>query len=286
MMTPTGDRRGVALLLVLLLLVVLGMVAADVGGAARLEGNLVVTLRARTVARYAAESGVVAATARVDALLDSVRAPNERPIMFHRLAEYVGPLKDVDIGGARFSVAFSDLNARLDLNRADSRALRALFGQFTDQSRAAVIIAAVRSRPLGRMGELAAVPGVDDALALAVAPYVTVWSDGMVNINSAPEPVLAALPGLGEANARSLVAQREAGVVFLPLALDKPGGGGGTQITFATAPPGVLVTTAPSSLLIISRGWQQGSPLTHEIQAVYTVVGARLTLQTWQERDL
>ena len=30
------------------------------------------------------------------------------------------------------------------------------------------------------------------SLALAVAPYVTVWSDGIVNINSAPEPVLAA----------------------------------------------------------------------------------------------
>jgi general secretion pathway protein K len=283
-MRSSGDRRGVALLVVLLLLVVLGMVAAEVGGAARLEGNLVVTLRARTVARYAAESGVVAATARVDALLDSVRTPNERPVMFHRLAAHVGPLKDVDIGGARFSVAFSDLNARLDLNRADSRALRALFGQFTSQSRAAAIVAALRSRPLGRMGELAAVPGVDEALALAVAPYVTVWSDGMVNVNSAPEPVLAALPGLGEADAKSIVGQREAGTVFLPPVQARPREG--TQIVFATAPPGVLVTTAPSRLLVISRGWQQRSPVTHEIQAVYAVVGAQLLLQAWQERDL
>jgi DNA uptake protein ComE-like DNA-binding protein len=274
----------VALLVVLLLLVVLGVVAAEVGGAARLEGNLVVTLRARTVARYAAESGVVAATERVEALLDSVRGPNERPVMFHRLAEYVGPLKDVDIGGARFTVAFSDLNARLDLNRGDSRALRALFGQFTTQSRAQVIVAALQSRPLGRMGELAALPGVDDGLALAVAPYVTVWSDGMVNVNSAPEPVLLALPGLGEANARSLVAQRETGAVFVPEVQARPDAG--ARISFATAPPGVLVTTAPSRLLVISRGWQQGSPLTHEIQAVYAVVGAQLLLQVWQERDL
>jgi general secretion pathway protein K len=283
-MRSLGDRRGVALLVVLLLLVVLGIVAAEVGGAARLEGNLVVTLRARTVARYAAESGVLAATARVDALLDSVRAAVERPVMFHRLAAYVGPLKDVDIGGARFSVAFSDLNARLDLNRGDPRALRALFGQFTTQSRSEVIVASLRSRPLGRMGELVAVPGVDETLALAVAPYVTVWSDGMVNVNSAPEPVLAALPGLGEANAKSLVGQREAGAVFLPAVHAQPGEG--AQIAFATAPPGVLVTTAPSRLLVISRGWQQGSPLTHEIQAVYAVAGAQLLLQAWQERDL
>jgi DNA uptake protein ComE-like DNA-binding protein len=274
----------VALLVVLLLLVVLGVVAAEVGRAARLEGNLVVTLRARTVARYAAESGVLAATARVETLLDSIRDPNERPVMFHRLAAYMGPVKDVDIGGARFSVAFSDLNARLDLNRGDSRALRALFGQVTTQSRAEAIVAALRSRPLRRMGELEAVPGVDEAVALAVAPYVTVWSDGMVNINSAPEPVLATLPGLGEANARSVVAQREGGALFLPAAHDQRGEG--PKISFATAPPGVLVTTAPSRLLVISRGWRQGSPLTHEIQAVYAVVGARLLLQSWQERDL
>jgi general secretion pathway protein K len=283
-MRSSGDQRGVALLVVLLLLVVLGMVAAEVGGAARLEGNLVVTLRARTRARYAAESGVVAATARVEALLDSVRGTNERPVMFRRLAEYVGPLENVDIGGARFSVVMSDLNARLDLNRADPRALRAFFGQFTTQSRAEAIVAALQSRPLRRMGELAAVPGVDEALALAVASYVTVWSDGMVNVNSAPEPVLATLPGLGEANAMSLVAQREAGALFLPAGQAQPAKG--IQISFATAPPGVLVTTAPSRLLVISRGWQQGSPLTHEIQAVYSVTGALLVLQAWQERDL
>jgi general secretion pathway protein K len=283
-MSSSGNRRGVALLVVMLLLVVLGMVAAEVGGAARLEGSLVVTLRARTVARYAAESGVLAATARVDALLDSVREAIDRPVMFHRLAAYAGLLKDVDIGGARFRVVFSDLNARLDLNRADPRALRALFGQFTTQSRAQGIVAALRSRPLGRMGELVAVPGVDEALALAVAPYVTVWSDGMVNVNSAPEPVLATLPGLGEANAKSLVGQREAGAVFLPAVDAEPAKG--TQIVFASAPPGVLVTTEPSRLLVISRGWQQGSPITHEIQAVYAVVGAQLLLQAWQERDL
>jgi type II secretory pathway component PulK len=283
-MTSSRDRRGVALLVVLLLLGVLGVVAAEVGAAARLEGHLVVTLRARTVARYAAESGVLAATARVEALLDSVRDPNERPIMFHRLAAYMGPFKEVDIGGARFSVALSDLNARLDLNRGDSRALRALFGQVTTQSRAEAIVAALRSRPLGRLGELQAVPGVDEAVALAVAPYVTVWSDGMVNVNSAPEPVLATLPGLGEANARSLADQREGGALFLPGARAQPVAG--AQISFATTPPGVLVTTAPSRLLVISRGWQQGSPLTHEIQAVYAVVGAQLLLQVWQERDL
>jgi hypothetical protein len=42
----------------------------------------------------------------------------------------------------------------------------------------------------------------------------------------------------------------------------------------------------PSRLLIVGRGWQDGHPLTHGIQAVYLVAGARLVLLAWQERDL
>ena len=41
----------------------------------------------------------------------------------------------------------------------------------------------------------------------------------------------------------------------------------------------------PSRLLVISRGWQAGHPLTHEIQAVYAIVGSRLKLVSLIERD-
>ena len=42
----------------------------------------------------------------------------------------------------------------------------------------------------------------------------------------------------------------------------------------------------PSRILVVSRGWRDGHPLTHEIQAVYAVVGNQLTLVRWRERDL
>jgi hypothetical protein len=42
----------------------------------------------------------------------------------------------------------------------------------------------------------------------------------------------------------------------------------------------------PSRILVVSRGWQDGQPLTHEIQAVYAVVGNGLTLVRWRERLL
>ena len=69
------DRRGVALIFVLGLLVFLGVIATEVGGTARLESNMVASLRARTVARYVAESGTVVAKHRIEALLDSADSP-------------------------------------------------------------------------------------------------------------------------------------------------------------------------------------------------------------------
>jgi hypothetical protein len=40
----------------------------------------------------------------------------------------------------------------------------------------------------------------------------------------------------------------------------------------------------PSRLLVVSRGWLDGSSLTHEIQAVYAVQGNDLALVRWRER--
>ena len=187
--------------------------------------------------------------------------------------------RSVELGGARFGVAALDLNARIDLNRADVATLRGLFGQFTSDARADTVAAALKANPIRRLAELSRVPGIDDSLALAVAPYVTVWSDGLVNINSAPEAVLVALPGVAAA-APGIVGRREGGEVFATLDPVHP-----------PSMPGVvaaalLVSTGPSRLMLVSRGWQDGHPLTHEIQAVFAIVGRRLVLQSSWERDL
>lgn len=67
------NRRGVALILVLSLLIVLGLVAAEVASRARAEGRMIIAAQARAEARYAAESGVLMARssiAAVDTALD------------------------------------------------------------------------------------------------------------------------------------------------------------------------------------------------------------------------
>jgi general secretion pathway protein K len=265
--------RGVALVFVLWLLVLLGAAASEIALRTRNVSTLVTTLRARSVGRYASESGILLATTHIEGLLDSLRTPAERAAAFRR-ESLRSPIPEIALGDARFGVAVIDLNARLDLNRADAATLRNLFRQFVPESRAAGIVQALKQEPVRRVEELARVPDASDSLALAVAPYVTVWSDGLVNVNSASERVLAAVPGIGPAAAATLVRRRESGEVL-----------SSTDGVRSRTADGPLLTVLPTRLMLVSRGWQAGQPLTHEIDAVYVVLGQSLVLESWEERD-
>jgi type II secretory pathway component PulK len=284
------DERGMALVFVLSLLVTLGLVAAEVARSARAEAALVAGLRARSVARYAAESGIAAAMVRIHALLDSAGTGPDQAKAFRRLDSTLAQLETGPAGPSRFRVAGVNLNARLDLNRANQATLREFLAQFTTRQRADQAMAALKKEPIRRVGELARLPGMEEALAFAIAPYVTVWSDGLIDLNAAPEAVLAAIPGIGTATARSLIQRREDGEVFTstdPTRRRQESSGEpdemGTPAPSQTFPQ---VVTAPTRLLLVSRGWQAGHPLTHEIQAAYTILGHRLVLQAWWEGDL
>jgi type II secretory pathway component PulK len=164
-----SDRRGVALILVLGLLLILGGIATDMARAARLDAGIVESLRARTVARYAAESGIAAGLQTKQNLMN------------------------IALGDARFGVVTTNLNARIDLGHSDSATIRGLFQEFTDESNARAIAREIVDRPLQRVGELTLIPGVTDALAAAVAPFVTVWGDGSIDTSAAAPQVRAAL---------------------------------------------------------------------------------------------
>jgi general secretion pathway protein K len=275
------DRRGVALILVLSLLVVLGLVAFDVAARARAESNMLIDLKARAAGRYAAESGILMARTAVQRWVDSTPLPPERAKLFHHLSALNDSLTHIPLGGAEFDAAVLDLNARIDLNHSSVGTLQGLFGQFVSKDRATAIAAAIKQEPVSRFAELARVPGADDALALSVAPYVTIWSDGLVDINTAPEAVLASLPGIGRGIAQRIVSRREAGEVFTSSDTFRPTSASGP----VSAEGFPSLTVAPTRVMLVSRGWQPGSPITHEIQAVYVIVGDLLVLQSWEERD-
>src|SRR2546421_270967 len=301
-------RRGVALMLVLWLIVVLGTIAVAVAALVRGEADVTRNLRTRAVARYGAESGIVAATWRLKELLRAAETPRDQALVFRRLDQALADIQHEDLGGAtQFQVAVTDLDARLDLNAADEPTLQAFFTQFVNSGQAKRLTEALEdwrddddvarpdgaeaadydragspfrpaNRPLQRLDELTRIKGFSDSLAARVAPYVTVNGDGRVNLNTAAVPVLSAL--LGSAQATALASQREHGEVFTSLAALASGRGRDVS----------QLTTMPKRVLFVSRGWQVGRPLTHEIQAVYDLDAVRLSqprliLRFWRAFD-
>jgi general secretion pathway protein K len=307
----TQPPRGVALLLTLWLIVVLGAVAAGVVAASRSATTVTVNLRARAAARYAAESGVVVAVSRVYELLSRARTPSERVLALSGLEEHFASLRESNLGTAHFSVAVLDPTARVDLNRAPSTTIHALIAQFTGDRKAESLVAALEdwkdadnlrrargaeaahyrragaqfipaNRPLQRLDELTRIAGFGDSLVARLAPYVTVDGDARINVNSAPEPVLAAIRSVGPGGARTLVAQRKMQGAFLtPAAL-------GEALQGGPFGPGAALQLdlTPTRLLVVSRGWEPGRSLTHEIRAAYELREANLLLRSWRERDL
>jgi len=307
-------ERGVALVLVLWLVVVLGAVAAAVVGSTRTESHILLNARAQMVARYAAESGIVAGKALLQQRMAAAQVPSQLVVTLGRLEQDFAGLEDVPVGNARFGVELTNLSGRLDLNQAQPEALMGLFSQFTSANAARSLVNALldwrdadglvrphgaeegtylkanspympRNAPLSRLDELTRLHGVTRSIVLAVEPYITVAGDLLIDVNAASEPVLAAIPGIGPAGARAIASRRTRSGLFTSVSevqtlLGRRHGGS------ADAAPVQRLTVAPSRLLLTSRGWMPGSPLTHEIQAAYAVVGGQLRLQSWQERGL
>ncbi len=318
-MIARDGERGVALMLVLWLIVVLGFIAAGVMTVVRAESEVIFATRARTVARYAAESGVETAVAELRRLLIETRSPAEQARLFRQLDDRLASLREVELGDARFQVTVTDLNARIDLNRAPPAVLGAFLAQFVGEGEAARLVDALEdwkdaddeprpagaeadayiragslfrppNRPLTRLDELTRIRGFADPLTYAIAPYVTVRGDERINLNTAPEPVLAALPGLGAEGARSLIGRRESGQEFesVASAMDYF-----RRSNMRLGGQPQSIAAVPERLLVISRGWHQDSPLTHEIQAVFDLSGLRfgderlrIEVSHWTERDL
>lgn len=261
------SRRGVALMLVLWLVVLLATVGAAVAAHARGATTVAVNVRARAVARYAAESGVEAAVAELEAQLAA------RPDALARRAYLNAPDRALQAGGreqvlgeARFQVALVDASARLDLNLAGEDALAALFAQVgaPDGGRAA---ARAIQAWLGAEGVR---DGVGASGGVAGVPARRRQFRSLDD--------LARVPGVSPALARAAAPH---------LTVDGDGrvnlAGAGAAVRAAARGETV---TEPTRLLIVSRGWQAGVPLTHEIQAVYAVRGDRLAFVRWRERDL
>ncbi len=257
-----GERRGVALVLVLSLIVILGGLGAAVMTRARASRDLVTNARARVVARFAAESGIEATRASIDALLAALPGGESRDQQLNLFVRDAMRGDSISLGDARSITAVLDPGAQLDVNAAPVQNLTTLLAYFTDIGRAADMASAIRrhiegnsvagrdaatasfrfANPVRSLEELREIPGIDIAVLTRAAPYLTVDGDRQINQAIASDTVMAAAFGdLG---------------------------------------------SSPTRLVLIARGWHAGHPLSHEIQAVFAVSDTRLVLITWRERTL
>jgi general secretion pathway protein K len=249
-------RRGVALVLVLWIVVILGGISAGVVRSARTSISIAANARAEIVARAAAESGIEALVASIEDTLFQLAEPSARRDWLNALG-IAGAGDSVLLGDGRFSVTVVDVNARLDVNASTRSALQVFFSQFTDPGEAASIAAGIRAHidsgstgaplplnvtPVRSLEELRLARLVPDAILTRAAQYLTVDGDGVINSRTASDTVLVAATG--------------------------------------------ELRDEPSRLLLISRGWVSGHPLTCEIQAVYAITGNRLVFSHWRERSL
>lgn len=245
-------RRGVALMLVLWVIVVLAGVAVSVTTGTRAATDLHANLRARTVARYAAESGVVAAVATLQQAMERAgENVDVRQAALNDLPRTTRAITSLSLGDARAQVQVLDASARLDVNAASVDALQELFARVGYAAQAATTARAIRrhieavpgqAQLLQSLDEMALLDGVDADAVRAAAPHLSVDGDGQINERTASRLVRSVARG-------GLVQE-------------------------------------PSRVVIVVRGWQQGHPLTHEIQAVFAVQGNQLAFVRWRERDL
>jgi Type II secretion system (T2SS), protein K len=239
-------------MLVLWVIVILGGVAAAVTAGTRTASSVTANLRARTVARYAAESGITAAVSMLQRRMDAAGVDvAKRRLMLNDPASALGDAAALSMGDARVRVIMIDVSARIDLNSASEETLVALFSRAGSTATASEAARAIRrhieavpgrAQLLLSLEEAAAIPGVGERLISSAAQWLTIDGDGQVNRATAPPVVL----GVARGN----------------------------------------LIDEPSRITLIARGWQLGHPLTHEIQAVYAVQGNQLAFVRWRERDL
>jgi type II secretory pathway component PulK len=203
---------GAVVILVLWILAILALLGLGLGYAATLDQRLVGYQRDRLTALYLAKAGYFRAlaelkrdaTPQVDSFLDPWA---DNPEAFREAALGEGsvtvsyPLRG-EGGVDEVVYGVVDEERRVNLNTAPKAVLvrvPGMTGEIADAIvdwRAERALGESRDRAFEVLEELLLVEGMTDEVLQAVRPWVTIYGDGKVNLNTAPREVLKAL-GLG-----------------------------------------------------------------------------------------
>ncbi len=293
---PRRDERGFALLVALWLLVALSVVGMQLAVRARDGRRTSANVQESARALAAADAGVAHARLLLDRRLREGASPDS-PLDPWVHLEWVLPDSQV-MAGSGYGVRLRDAGSALHLNRcAEDELRRLLVALRVDAGEADRIAQAAmdwrdaddlhrgrgaergayggaavlpRNGPFLTVGELRHVRGVTPEIFALVRPHLTVLGTGRVNLNSAPAPVLLALPGMGN-EAVSLVLRRQrAGLPFGSIADIGPQLSPGARDAFQ-AEYGRLAartTTTTYEVEIRSTGWPLHGRIRREVEAL------------------
>lgn len=211
--TSRKASEGSILIFVLWVLAVLSLLGLGLGYAASLDLRLVGYQRERLTALYLAKAGYVRALAELE------RDPTpEVDSYLDPWAHNPEAFQQTTLGEGRFSVSYSlrgedgsdgvvygviDEDRKVNINTASKDILGRLPGM-TEEIVDALLdwrqkhsdFDMSKERPFRVLEDLLLVDGMTEELVQSLQPFVTVYTDGKVNLNTAPREVLNAL-GLG-----------------------------------------------------------------------------------------
>jgi general secretion pathway protein K len=242
MTVPLTDRRGFALVAVLWVLVLTSALAVELHAGVRADQRVAASARAQTRAKWAARGGMARAVETLRARLARAAVGGAGLVTTDTLLVDV---PEFDLDRVKVKARIVDARSRLQLNLATAEELRALFVAVGVEFDRATSLAnatvrwrgehlppfeaeprdssriALRPPPgaFAAVEELRDVPGVTEDDYARAAPHLTVASDGRINLNTAPVPVLMTLRGIGRREAEVLVDRRRRAPLLTPYEL-------------------------------------------------------------------
>ena len=243
---PQRGRRGVALLAALWLVVAIATVALQFSLEARERRTVGILASERGIQRAAALGTLAAVQAKLEQALRIAPSGTSPALARLRASDpwaYVDSLYSVPVyvDSMEVDVVARDLGERLNINQVNETELQTFFSFLLgDYSKATHLAQAVMDwrdadsipRPSGAerdayikagmlalptnstfrdVEELQNVMGMTPDIYAVVSPYLTTRGSGAININTAPVPVLRALPGMTDATLNMILMLRSQG---------------------------------------------------------------------------
>lgn len=301
-------RRGFALIAALWLLVAFAAIGTAISVHARTRRLSAANSLDEDRGRAAADAGLEHARSRLARLLAGI------PSSSQQMPSVAGdPWREAGLvlvgtntlGDERYQVSIHDAGASLNVNSATEEELRRFFialpidagiatdiaesvmdwrdsdnlhrlhgAEMDDYLRMGSAVLPSNSN-FSRLEELQYVKGMTPEIFTRARPFLDLMGTGQINLNTAPRPVLLALPGIGEEAVALLLRTRGSSEPITSLQQLSLQLSSGARAEINSAMPDLLPLAAfeTRELHVRSEGWTDGSPVHMRIDALVVKAG-------------